>query len=773
MARLRCPALRFFRSRQTAILTTLIAFCSSLPAQRVADFTGLSGFQGTVTLRGSAKGTQSGLFGQTDYDLSWQIDGQVKLNSKGVGGVWDGPISGTAVILHKEVTKASDCTRTSVMSSEGAITYSGGQPMISLQTGPGDVYKLQILAQAQGKVTVTLVCPEGTSTQVGPLVPVLWVPTAINDLRQTYPLPAAGLTLARTATEKLFYPFPFSSISTVDVTMSWDLKGAGSPLEVVIEPQNYEKWRPEALFDESTPTSPITVAARLQHEDGSAPTVAEQAARFVFELTKVSHEPGIAMNSPLKNPKSTPDLRFVKEENAKLIISGDEDNIAATLPGSHVTASAVVSSYDWGAWGSIKVTAELPDGRVIEGYLKGDKSQKPVRLPKRSSDSKIADAWKAQVGVDKPDDDDSEADPKGLQDCDGDGLTLYEEYRGFLEDGSHIEGNPKKKDLFIRNDGGSVLEPGIFLFSDLTGLEVHQGVKSDELDFDSRLINGNHGEAPHRVDQHGVVILVCAKQDGGVTVLNRDGVRGRPGLVKEICIQSPDEEGTATKPFNLVASDAIFSYDVAVAHELLHASGVDHHGDSDTRLGFKLVLAADPANKLGKPYYQVNGVPATVLDEKTGEDLAARDAALAGADEENMLRELEQLKNKYDTTGDISSDERTRAGFLFTALEYRYGEKSRYVGQAGGQHSGNDGCVMRYFFAQYYPAYPPSAQPITYYKVPPGSEPLGTLLCERGEGTGVNAPGRNPQSRYSDAITSRGACRWWVCINDAIPAGAR
>jgi hypothetical protein len=493
MARLRCPSVRVFCSRNTVLATILIASCSSLSAQRVGDFTGLSGFQGTVALHGSAKGTQSGLFGQTDYDLSWQIDGQVKLTSKAVGGLWDGPITGTAAILHTEVTKSGDCTRTSVMKSEGAITYSGGQPTVSLQAGPGDVYKLQILAQAQGKVTVTLVCPDGTTTQAGPLVPVLWVPTAINDLRQTYPLPATGITLARTATEKLAYPFPFSANATVDVTMSWDLKGAGTPLEVVIEPQNYDRWRPEALFDESTPTAPITVTTHLQHEDGSAPTLAEQATRFVFELANVSHEPGIAMNSPLQNPKSTPDLRFVIEENKKLIISGAEDNIAATLPGSYVTASAVVSSFDWGAWGSIKVTAELPDGRVIEGYLKGDKNQKPVRLPKRTADSKIADGWKSQVGVDKPDDDDSEPDPKGLQDCDGDGLTLYEEYRGFLEDGAHIEGNPKKKDLFIRNDGGSVFEPGIFLFSDLTGLEVHQGIKSDELDFTIRLINGNHG----------------------------------------------------------------------------------------------------------------------------------------------------------------------------------------------------------------------------------------------------------------------------------------
>jgi hypothetical protein len=88
-------------------------------------------------------------------------------------------------------------------------------------------------AQAQGRVTVTLVCPDSTSTLIGPLVPVLWVPTAVNDLRQTYPLPATGLTLTHSATEKLSYPFPFSSISTVDVTMDWELKGVGPTLAIL------------------------------------------------------------------------------------------------------------------------------------------------------------------------------------------------------------------------------------------------------------------------------------------------------------------------------------------------------------------------------------------------------------------------------------------------------------------------------------------------------------------------------------------------------------
>ena len=747
-----------------ALLANLFLFCLAVPAQRLGEFSGVNGFQGTVMLHGTAKGTQTGLLGSTTYDLSWQVNGQVKMSGKSIGGLWDGPITGTAVVQHTEVTKSGDCTRTSVIKSDGAITFSGGPPMMFMQVGPGDVYKVQLQAEAQGHVTITLVCPDGTNTQTGPLVPVKWVPDSIGDLRVSYPLPATGFTLSRSATEKLPYPFPFSSIATVDVTMDWELKGAGPTLEVIVEPQDYDNWRPEALFDEDTATSPITIQAKLQNDDGSALKSTDQATRFKFELINVSHEPGIAMNVPIVGPKSSADLQFVADENKKLIVTGAEHNIASNLPGSYTTASAVVSSFDWGAWGAVKVTAELPDGRIIEGYLKGDKNQKPIRLPKRAAESKIADGWKTKTGANKPDDDDSEKDPTGLQDCDGDGLTLYEEYRGFMENGAHIEGNPTRKDLFIRNEGGSTLEPGIWLYSDLTGLEVHKDIQNDEFDSGVRTINANHGEAPHRVDQHGVLIRICPGIDGGLTSVSKDGVHGRPGLVSAICIQPADSRGTLTKQFNLAASDAVFSYDIGVAHELLHASGVDHHGDGDQRHGFLLVPADDPANQSGKAYYEVDGAVGLVLDEQTGEDVAARLGPSVTAGKDAIVRAVDEMIAK----GYITADAPSRLGTIFTLQELRYGKQYRLVGNPGGEHSGSDSCVMRYFFAEFYPA---RGQPNTYYLVPPGTEPSGTGICEQADGTGVNAPARSPQSRYSDATNSRGACRSWVCINDAIPPG--
>jgi hypothetical protein len=89
-----------------------------------------------------------------------------------------------------------------------------------------------------------------------------------------------------------------------------------------------------------------------------------------------------------------------------------------------------------------------------------------------------------------------------------------------------------------------------------------------------------------------------------------------------------------------------------------------------------------------------------------------------------------------------------------------------YIGHPQAQHSGNDHCVMRYFFANVYPSKTDST---VYYISKAGTEPLGTLLCTSPAGTGINGPSHQPQSRYSDARNGRGACQNWVCVNDKYP----
>ncbi|MEK7409060.1 MAG: hypothetical protein AAB225_28690, partial [Acidobacteriota bacterium] len=550
----------------------------------------------------------------------------------------------------------------------------------------------------------------------------------------------------------------------MDVVLNADLTYDLKPIlpEVVIDPENYDTWRPEALWDEGTATSPIRVNAKLQNADGTPVAADARAKRFVFELVNVSHEPGIAGNMPRKDPKKTADLKFVAEKNTHLEIGGNEENVGRTPDGRYQESHVVVSSFDWGAWGWIKVTAEMEGGTTIEGYLKGDRNHKPVRLPRRAANSFIPDSWKREKGAEKADSDDGEKEPKGLENCDGDGLTLYEEYRGFIENNAHIEGHPLKKDLFVRNMGGAALEPGIWLYGDLTNLEVHSGFADDELNFKERIMNVNRAQAPHRVDQHGVVVAICKDVDGGLTILQRGAIRGRPATTDGVCVQPPGRSGSLTDQFRLASSDVLFAYDKGVAHELLHATGVEHHGNTDKSRTVRFVPSDDPANTSGKPYYEVSGQPATILDEVSGRDLAAERDGLYQQRAAEGLRQVEVLR----TAGAIRDDV---ADFLRRTLRSQYyGAQEKTFGFPGGEHSGDDGCVMRYHFATYYPV---RGQANSYYEVPAGAEPLGFGLCDLAEGSGVNGSAHRPQPRYWDAAPGRGRCRWWVCVNDAVPPG--
>jgi len=156
-------------------------------------------------------------------------------------------------------------------------------------------------------------------------------------------------------------------------------------------------------------------------------------------------------------------LRFESRINQPPLVvpalSIPDGGMTATTPeGEYAVVIAGISSFDFGAYGKLKVTAEV-NGREIVGYWKNDpaKEQKPLLLPKRKPTSWIADKWKEDQGVsDLSDTDDEENEPVG-DTHKGDGLSLYEEYRGFSENLKHIRANPKKKDLFVCDRIGNAI----------------------------------------------------------------------------------------------------------------------------------------------------------------------------------------------------------------------------------------------------------------------------------------------------------------------------
>ena len=556
-------------------------------------------------------------------------------------------------------------------------------------------------------------------------------------------------------------------------------------LEVIVE--GYEAWRP--LGNISNPKKPgntLKIVAELKPRNRDAITTARPKS-ITFELKDTSHEPGVCLNWPLGATDKDPDLKLAEDT----MYSGKPDTNGQKLVVNDPTADnrgfyvgqCQVESYDFGARAAIYVTAQMEDGRTIVGTIKTDTGDDDlVALPKGRKDGDwIAMSWrKAHDVADVPDDDDSEDDPKG-DGSKGDGFTLYEEYRGFVENGVRVEGDPHKKDFFVLNLVGPTAEAGIGLFTRLSELKVHPKLQAAEMAEDKRLMNGNHRDAPHRVDQHGVWIkefsVAQLGDNGALTVGFKDHVSLRPGLTKGIGITAPnDPKSIFAKSYNLSAAGQGFAYNRAIAHELLHSVGVEHHGKGDYNMTLSFFNPDAKKNTLHKPaFHQPGGGPITLLAE-TGEDLADAYYAKYKAAREEMkkifgasyLSEARTMLAERAGYAEFAhtTPEEIAEWLLDNAMDWQTVIQIS-IGVEHGASSGDQDCVMRYYFCN---AYPARGQPNTYYVTAKGSEPIGQTLCHSPKGTGINDDQTHkPQSRYGDAGSNLGNCTEQVCPNDAIP----
>jgi len=595
------------------------------------------------------------------------------------------------------------------------------------------------------------------------------------------PLPSAigplSGSLSFTSQGGIGEPVQWTITWSLTPNINYDLRITSSP--------DYPSWRPAGGRSEKEPSEGLLgMNVVVVDKDTGEPTVQVSVDDWKFELKDVSHEPGVSMNYPPKKNLMTPtpaDLDFKDLNDGPLAVfpnikvSDDGLTLTATPdPSTDAQIAVFMNSRDWGAWGTLNVTIRLA-GQTIKGHFAGDDAT-DILLPKRQQGSHIADSWKTEknIPLETADSDDSETDPVGVPGCTGDGLTLYEEYRGFMENGKHIEGDPTKKDFFVQNLGGGDLKPGIRKFTAITGLNVHKDLLKDELDglhpdggHGDRLINFNHDQGAHEVDQHGVSMKVCPGINGGLTVFTQIGVHGKPGLTAGICMEwknhgdffTPTSLGTGnTHGGAITKSAATTQYDVAVAHELAHSVGVDHHGEDDpgaTR--FTLVGPSDPRNTSGAPAFLMEGQTGIVhlLREETGQDIAPPMWAKLTTETTKACGQVGALYGAAQFSS-ICQAFVQGAVPLFTNLAF-------YVGKPQRQHSGNDSCIMRYFFAN---AYQATGSNSTYYLSASGTEPVGNGLCPTPAGTGVNAPSHKPQSRYGDAAPNRGGCQKWVCVND-------
>jgi hypothetical protein len=631
---------------------------------------------------------------------------------------WEAERSDTTVSVRATGTEFGDCEFNDTIDYAGPARAEDRKEAIYVLP---DGLRLDMGNRAvDARVTTEMHCKTGGHREKRDFVsPATW-DTIWTEL---IPYPAEGLVMTGTLRGDKNPPAisgAHSAANQVSSLIHYTLTPEGMQhLRLEITPSmQYADWRPTAAADGGD-GEPVEFTATLRTADAGVPE--PRIERFEWELVETSAEPGITINWPRQPDAGAPDLYFREAPAATAGVvrnpEGDKGQkvIVAYTDGGTLSDSISVHPRDWGGWSTLRVVAVLDDGREFSGRLAGA-AEDGVRLPDRDPGRFIARAWLEQRGISDADRSDLDDQPKG-DSHPGDGLTLYEEYRGFHVDGRRVEGDPERKELFVVNEGGAPGAGGVQLFRRLTGLRVHGQLRKDEMD-DKRVVNHNASASPRLGPQHAVWIKVEEKRKGAAEAVNASGRPSTPGGVEYIGL--PVE-----LPWRATTSPSVSYESITVAHELLHAVNVYHHGESDQ----VVFWSRDPD---GKMYEQ-----ATVERKEEYVPVGPR----------SEIRAF--LEDGRDVT------HQTRVGL-------------RHLGTQHGQHSGAENCVMRYDIAD---SNVSIANPTHRYV---GIKEIqGAGLDNTPEGSDVNLLARLPQSRYGSAAQGRGACQAQILVSDAIKPPAR
>lgn len=508
------------------------------------------------------------------------------------------------------------------------------------------------------------------------------------------PLPPEGRTLKgscswdefvaeKAATDPAFDRHSWSMRSPASGKLTWVLV-PDEPVEeeLIVEVDDYDHWLPTAGKDEAANGSTVTIRAKVCAKDGGEPK--QRAVLFRFALAEVSREPGIALNEPLANAKTTPDLVFEAGAAAEggTVLDDGLTWLLATKPVA--TAKAQVASRDWGAFGVVNVSATLEDGRVLQGHFVGA-TDPDIRLPKRDPLSHIGDAWKQATHYTGSDEDD--LDEQNGNSHEGDGLTAYEEYRGLIIQGRHTRDqgllDPMKKDLVVENRIGAAAKGGIGLFESASGIHLIE-LAPDGLP-KNRLVNINRHTAS-RGEQYGLRLKQGAVEDGVAENRPAKVSPKTPKLSEEIVVDvdqlktsyagqaAAAKKGGVAMPFSLADS-----VDNTIAHEIGHGVSAPHHGLQ------------------------------TKYDGKSVVTVKMRDWPV------------------------IASD-----GVRLVATETSPIELAGSIGRPGNDASGDTRCIMCYTNYYQWAAIGPEGGPYRFVKT--AIEPQGKIFCTSAAPTGYNLP---------------------------------
>jgi hypothetical protein len=442
-----------------------------------------------------------------------------------------------------------------------------------------------------------------------------------------------------------------------------------------------DSWIPTAHQGDKT-----TLTATLYRKAGNDWVEPGPARVITFEFVRQSNEKGECLNA---GEGREPDLFFPMLGNGgRLQVLNDtvgkgKHFKTARTPRPVTLEQAAVESDDFGSFSTVRATAPpcVPLARNAKGKLvEVPQPLADAKVPRDDNDNQIADAYERREARQPKAADDDDDVPKG-NGVAGDGLSAYEEYRGFLVQGEHVRTKWNQKDLFIF-DRDSL---GLGVFPEASGLACHL---IQEREFSAeRVVNRNGGHA-HRVDQHGLKLINEEMED-----ISGFSDRGPPVNVDLVRVDKSDFVFGVTRPtYNETSCQA------TVAHELGHATGLAHHAD--------FVIDSYGAYKT---FYPPGGVP----------------AASQVADVAEWLIPLVMIVRP----GYVEHTAATLCGATLP--------RDFWVGVKGNIHSGHTSCLMRYKHADNNTVYPGAGGWECI-----GPEPARELFCESRSGTGYNAGGK-------------------------------
>ena len=277
---------------------------------------------------------------------------------------------------------------------------------------------------------------------------------------------------------------------------------------VIIPPSELDTWLPAGSKDRYKPGNSMSVNVQLRHKGEKEPA-ADMTGTFYVTLEDVSQQPGYCVNAPARDEASDdPDLKLKEGDNLWL----DDDATGQTEEDTN-EQSVTIESYDFGAYGRLRVEVVVNDGTTVKAHLEDDPGKDYLDLPKDDNNNHIADAWEKDKGVEELPAKWDEADQPAGQHTLGDGISLYEKYRGFVVKGYHQRLEPYKKHVFVYDPTGWALktttEPGGVSFIDALDCEV---IFVDEKNWTGpggsgakkRLVNFNSTDEVHATDQHAL-----------------------------------------------------------------------------------------------------------------------------------------------------------------------------------------------------------------------------------------------------------------------------